>query len=437
MVGHSQGEIAAACVAGALSLEDAARVVALRARALAELRGHGAMLSLRVGRAEAERLLRDAASGGLETVASGGLETVAPGALETAAVNGPDAVVVAGDPDAVRRFQEHCAEAGIDARLLPRRLRLPHLPRGTAARRGHRTAGRHHPACGRHPPLLHPCGASSPTAPASTPRTGTRTCGALVEFEDAIGTLGHAGYDAFVEVSPHPVLGASIQATVGDASTVVGSLRRGDDSPGRFLTSVAEAHVGGVAVDWRAVHGDAGPDGTERPDGSYGPVDLPTYAFDHERFWLLPDATGPAPATDAWRYRVGWQETTESLNSADLDGRWLLLVPAAPDGPQAGHAWCDAAAGALAGHGAPPHTVTVPVGDPARGGHRRTRRPRRPARFRRLRGSASRCWRSGRTLDAGAEATLVLLRELAAADTEGPRLAGRRAARSAPAPTTP
>ncbi len=184
------------------------------------------------------------------------------------------------------------------------------------------------------------------------------------------------------------MLGASIQATVGDASTVVGSLRRGDDSPGRFLTSVAEAHVGGVAVDWRAVHGDAGPDGTERPDGSYGPVDLPTYAFDHERFWLLPDATGPAPATDAWRYRVGWQETTESLNSADLDGRWLLLVPAAPDGPQAGHAWCDAAAGALAGHGAPPHTVTVPVGDPARGGHRRTRRPRRPARFRRLRGSA-------------------------------------------------
>ncbi|WP_372352466.1 acyltransferase domain-containing protein [Streptomyces sp. KL116D] len=119
VVGHSQGEIAAACVAGALSLEDAARVVALRARALAELRGHGAMLSLRVGRAEAERLLRDAASGGLETVASGGLETVAPGALETAAVNGPDAVVVAGDPDAVRRFQEHCAEAGIDARLLP------------------------------------------------------------------------------------------------------------------------------------------------------------------------------------------------------------------------------------------------------------------------------------------------------------------------------
>ncbi|MCQ4212727.1 SDR family NAD(P)-dependent oxidoreductase [Streptomyces longispororuber] len=410
VVGHSQGEIAAACVAGALSLEDAARVVALRARALAELRGHGAMLSLRVGRAEAERLLRDAASGELETVTSG--------ALETAAVNGPDAVVVAGDPDAVRRFQEHCAEVGVDARLLPvdYASHTSHVER----LRDSVTA----PLAG-----IAPRAAGIPLY--STLR-GAFTDGSgldaaywyenlrrTVEFEDAIGTLGTTGYDAFVEVSPHPVLGASIQATVGDASTVVGSLRRGDDSPGRFLASVAEAHVGGVAVDWRAVHGDGGPDGTERPDRSYGPVDLPTYAFDHERYWLLPDATGPARATDAWRYRVGWQETTENLNSAALDGRWLLLVPAAPDGPQDGHAWCGAVAGALAGHGTPPHTVTVPVGDP----HAVTTAVR--AALADPPGSGGHAGvlsllALGEDPDAGAEATLVLLRELAAADTEAP-----------------
>ncbi|NEB74857.1 acyltransferase domain-containing protein, partial [Streptomyces sp. SID14478] len=395
VVGHSQGEIAAACVAGALSLDDAARVVALRARALTELRGHGAMLSLRASRAQAAELLRVAA----------------PGDLELSAVNGPDAVVVAGDPEAVRRFKEHCAGAGVDARLLPvdYASHTSHVERLKDAV----TA----PLAGITPrtpdiPLYSTLRGAFADGPELDAAYWYENLRRTVEFESAIEALGAAGHDAFVEVSPHPVLSGSMQDTLGDASTVVGSVRRGDDTPERFLASVAEAHVGGVTVDWRAVHG--GGDG-----GPTGPADLPTYAFDHERFWLLPDATGPARPADAWRYRVGWQDTTgAAANSATVSGRWLVLLPGTTDGRGNGSAWHDAAVTALAEHGALPHTVTVPLDDP----HAATAAVSDALASR----SASGAYTGVLSLlalgdaDAGAEATLGLLRELAAADIDAP-----------------
>ncbi|MER6998702.1 SDR family NAD(P)-dependent oxidoreductase [Streptomyces sp. NPDC000410] len=392
VVGHSQGEIAAAHVAGALSLSDAARVVALRARALAELAGHGAMLSLRLGREDAHKLLR----------------TAAPG-LELATVNGPDAVVVAGDPEAVHSLREHCAGAGIDARVLPvdYASHTSHVERLreaiTAPLSGIAPRGADVPLYS----TLRGAFADGPELDAGYWYENLRR---TVDFEAAIEELSAAGHDAFIEVSPHPVLSGSMQDTLGDTSAVVGSVQRDDDTPGRFLAALAEAHVSGVSVDWRAVLGEG------------EPTDLPTYPFDHERFWLLPDASdasGPSRADDGWRYRVGWQETTGTFaGPAGPTGRWLLLLPAPTDAHPAGHAWHDAAATAFAEHGALLHTVTVPLDDP----HTLTAAVRDALATQ----AGSGAYAGVLSLlavgdaDAGAEATLDLLRELEAADTDAP-----------------
>ncbi|NUS55967.1 MAG: SDR family NAD(P)-dependent oxidoreductase, partial [Streptomycetaceae bacterium] len=104
-----------------------------------------------------------------------------------------------------------------------------------------------------------------------------------VRFADATAALAADGYRAFVEVSPHPVLVPSVIETLDErvsAPTVVtGTLRRDDGDLDRFLLSAAELHVRGVPVDWTPAFGDATP---------VSPSELPTYAFQHQRYWLEP-----------------------------------------------------------------------------------------------------------------------------------------------------
>ncbi|WP_037663416.1 acyltransferase domain-containing protein, partial [Streptomyces aurantiacus] len=102
VVGHSQGEIAAACVAGALTLRDAARVVALRSLAIRELSGKGGMVSVPLPEAEVRELI------------SGW-----DGRIELAAVNGPAQVVVSGEPEALEELVAQCVAQDIRARTIP------------------------------------------------------------------------------------------------------------------------------------------------------------------------------------------------------------------------------------------------------------------------------------------------------------------------------
>jgi len=114
--------------------------------------------------------------------------------------------------------------------------------------------------------------------------TGLRS---RVRFAEAVRTLAGQGHTAFVEVSSHPVLTAAVADTVQDATVVTGSLRRDDGGWDRFLTSVGEAWVHGVTVDWAAAfHG-------LRPRA----VDLPTYPFQRERHWLHVDPPAGSPAS--------------------------------------------------------------------------------------------------------------------------------------------
>ncbi|WP_229358004.1 type I polyketide synthase, partial [Streptomyces sp. UNOB3_S3] len=263
VLGHSQGEIAAACVAGALSLEDGAKVVALRSQAIAkELSGHGGMASVTAPHADVT-------------------ERLAPWGdkLSVAAVNGPSTVVVSGDDTALDELLAACAADGVRAKRIP----VDYASHSAQVERIHDT-------------LLADLDGLTPV-PGDVPFFSTvtgdwlgdddrpdaaywyRNLRRTVRLEDALRALLAQGHDVFVECSPHPVLTMGVEDTVADAeadAVAIGLLRRDDGGAERMLTSLAEAHVHGLPVDWTgAVEGGR-------------PVELPTYAFQRERFWLEP-----------------------------------------------------------------------------------------------------------------------------------------------------
>ncbi|MET3805476.1 acyl transferase domain-containing protein/acyl carrier protein [Nakamurella sp. UYEF19] len=261
VVGHSQGEIAAACVAGALSLSDAARVVALRSRAIVALAGTGGMLS--VGLPEAEAASRLVPYGDR---------------LSIAVVNSTDAVVVAGEIAAldtlaadletqgvrVKRiavdYASHCAAVEPIEQELAVAL-APVTPRSTGV----------------------PFFSTVRRAFLDTAELGAaywfENLRQTVRFESAIRELAGQGFGTFAEMSPHPILTVPTEQTLtalGADAVTVGSLRRQDGGLDRLLLSMAETFVAGGPVSFA----------DSIPTPAKGRIELPPYAFDHERFWV-------------------------------------------------------------------------------------------------------------------------------------------------------
>ncbi|GAA3004608.1 hypothetical protein GCM10010519_40630 [Streptomyces lactacystinicus] len=392
VVGHSQGEIAAACVAGALSLDDAARIVALRSRALLALTGRGGMLFV----PQPVEAVREALS-------------AHDGALDVAAVNGPTSVTVSGDPAALERLREQYSEAGVLTWPVPGVDFAGHSPQVEELREE----------------LLTLLGGTAPRT-SDIPFYSTVSGGPVdtlgldaaywyenlrrpVEFGRAVHALIADGHHTFVECSTHPALTVWLQEAVeaagaGDGA-VVGTLRRTEGGPGRFLAALTELHVRGLPVDWGTVF--AGTGARKRP--------LPTYAFQQQRYWLdttpgrpadaltgTDATTGAGPAdsgfweavdhgdldalattlrvedgelraslaslvptlaewargragdrtADSWRYRVAWKPLP-APERPRLTGSWLVVAPAgAGDDPAVAFA-----ADSLRGHGATPVLV--------------------------------------------------------------------------------
>ncbi|MGN9788879.1 type I polyketide synthase [Nonomuraea sp. ZG12] len=298
VVGHSQGEIAAAVVAGILSLDDAAKVVALRSKALTTLSGRGGMLSIAEPADAVE--IRVAAWDDRLTVA---------------AVNGPDATVVSGDPDAIERLAAECERDGVRARILPVDY-ASHGPQVDELREEilELLAGVV-PQPGRVPMMSAMTGELLDGSQAGA-GYWYASLRAPVRFSAAIEALGRAGYRAFIESSPHPVLIAAITATLeqtDDGSShrtpvVTGTLRRDDGGPARLLLSLAEAHVRGVGVNWPAV----------LPTGR--PIDLPTYAFEHQRYWSRMSLGGAGDVRSAGLGAVGHPLLGAAVDLAGGDG---------------------------------------------------------------------------------------------------------------------
>ncbi|MBL1103056.1 SDR family NAD(P)-dependent oxidoreductase [Streptomyces sp. 5-8] len=320
VAGHSQGEIAAAYIAGALSLRDAARVVALRSAELSQLSGRGGMASVALGADAVTTLLGPFA-----------------GRLSIAAINGPASVVVAGDVGALDEMAAVCERDGVRFRRVDvdYASHSPHVER-IRERLGHVLKGIK-PRTGKVPFYSSATGGLLDTAELGADYW-YHNLRERVRFEEAVRALLADGHNLFIEASPHPVLTPAIEETVEDAggdARALGTLRRNDGGTGRFSTSLAEAYTLGAEVDWQRAF--AGHDAEPA---------------------AIPDVAGHE--LDAWRYRVDWRPAADP-GEPPLSGDWLVLAP----GTGPGHDCAQAVSAALTARGANVRPLTL---DPARDG---------------------------------------------------------------------
>ena len=283
LVGHSIGEIAAAHVAGVLSLADAAQLIAARGALMDELPDGGAMVAVTATEQDVRELLT-------------GREHL----VGIAAVNGPGSVVVSGEETAVLEIAESLRARGAETH----RLSVSHA---------------------FHSPLMEPMLAEfaqvaasleyhAPRIPIVSTVTGRLATQAelcdpaywvghvrqTVRFADAVAALREQGTDTFVEIGPARVLTtlAARGSSAPEQSAFASLMRRNRDEVSEAFSELGRLHVHGVAVDWPAVLGDTSV-----------PLDLPTYAFEHTRYWI--DAV---PAFDA--VAVGQQQAAHPLLGA-------------------------------------------------------------------------------------------------------------------------
>jgi acyl transferase domain-containing protein/acyl carrier protein len=360
VVGHSQGEVAAAYVAGALSLPDAALIVSARAKAWLPMIGKGAMVAVALPADEVSRRIEPWGD-----------------RLSIAAVNGPTAVTVSADPDAALELLDKLTQQDVRARKVRGADAAGHSAQVDALREGLASQlAVVTPLAGEIPFFSTVTGLAVDT----TELDGEywfRNLRQTVLFEPAVRALVERGHHVFLEVSSHPLLTSMIREIADDAGVdaiVAGTLRRDFGDMARILASAAELHVRGVRVDWHVLH-----------NGQFGRaswVDLPTYAFQHRRYWLdtasprragaadeveaafwdvverddlealaatldVPDATAFEPVlpvlsrwyrgrqerseVDGLRYRVVWHRLTEPAPATE-GGTWLLLVPEGSSG---------------------------------------------------------------------------------------------------------
>ncbi|MFC0105721.1 type I polyketide synthase [Kibdelosporangium aridum] len=278
LVGHSVGEVAAACVSGVLSLVDACRLVVWRGRLMQGLPEGGAMVAVRVSEENIAPLLTDGVS--------------------IAAVNGPESVVIAGADDAVSEAVQRLTGTGHRIK----RLRVGHAfhtalmePMVDEFRDvlSGMTFGR------ARIPLVSTV--TGEVCPMDTVDYWAGQVRAPVRFADALAATGAT---VSVEIGPDGSLSAL-------SEDIVPLLRRDRDEPGAVVSALAGLHVRGVTVDWAAFHAEH--DATR--------VDLPTYAFQRQRYWPK-----PIERRDSRCYRVEWVRVADPVPAA-LSGHWLVAAP--------------------------------------------------------------------------------------------------------------
>jgi acyl transferase domain-containing protein/acyl carrier protein len=305
--GHSLGELVAAHIAGILSLDHACELVTARGTLMQAATGNvGAMAAIAMSEAGVAEIM-----------------TAQDGKVAIAAVNGPESVVVSGDEHAVAGLVRRCQASGHRAVRLrgSHAFHSAHMDSilgafGKAAAAV--TYGR--PGV---PVVSGLTGRQAVGTDLRTPDYWVRQLRDTVRFADGICFLRDAGVTTFLEVGADSVLTPMIQACLGDRDAMaVPLLRRAKAEAPAFLTGLAHAYVRGGGVDWAAL----------LPGGRA--VELPSYAFQRQRYWLSapippppgqPQSAGPAAADDqpapaACLYTIGWRqrEVPVGVPSADV-----------------------------------------------------------------------------------------------------------------------
>uniref|UniRef100_UPI000950CF82 type I polyketide synthase n=1 Tax=Streptomyces acidiscabies TaxID=42234 RepID=UPI000950CF82 len=265
VIGHSQGEIAVACVAGVLSLQDAARIVAVRSDALRQLQGRGDMASIGTGPDEVRALIGDHRPG-----------------VSVAVVNSASSTVISGPPGDIAAVVSEAEARGLRARLIDvgyasHNAQIDELREELTRRLSD----------------VHPVAVSDvafySTVTAARIDTATLDTGywvtnlrEQVRFAETIKALQADGYRLFIEASPHPVLVLPMEETI-DTGTIVPTLRRDHGTTHQLTLAAAQAFTAGADINWHHWF----------PTPPH-PIDLPTYPFHHHHYWLEVDTQGDA-----------------------------------------------------------------------------------------------------------------------------------------------
>ncbi len=309
VMGHSVGELAAAHVAGVLSLADAVVLVSARARLMQALPAGGAMVSLEATESEVLPLIGDGVS--------------------IAAVNGPRATVVSGEEEPVLALAARFAVLG----RRTKRLAVSH------AFHSHRMDG----MLAEFAAVAEGLAYDEPRIPVVSNVTGgladvaspgywVRHVREAVRFADGLACLAAEGVTRFVELGPDGVLSGLV-----DGGFAVPLLRRDRAEDVAVMEALGRLHVEGVDVDWEAVFTGA------------TKVELPTYPFRRSRYWVEPlravdarfwevldQADADAPLSEVLAAlsvlreppgsRIGWRPLADGRPR--LTGRWLVVAPA-------------------------------------------------------------------------------------------------------------
>jgi pimaricinolide synthase PimS1 len=298
LVGHSVGEIAAAHVAGVLSRPDAAKLVAARGRLMGELPEGGAMVAIEATEPELVQWLAEG-----------------EGELAIAAINGPRATVLSGAREAIERAQADWEGQGRKTK----RLAVSHAFHSPLI----------DPMLERFEAIAASLAYDEPRVPivsslsgellsaehAADPRYWTAQARQPVRFADAVSTLLDQGATALLELGPDAVLSAMAADCLDDGQAevaLISTLRQDRAEPEALLAAIAGAHAAGIDVDWAALFAPAGAKA----------VELPTYAFQRQRYWLSASAGADAGS-------IGQAKVEHPLLGAliaDPQGRGLTLT---------------------------------------------------------------------------------------------------------------
>ena len=312
VVGSSMGEIAAAHVAGALSLDDAARVICRRSRLLQRAHGRGAMALV--------ELPLDAAREALA-----GCE----GRLSVAICNSHTSTVIAGDPAAIDDLMKRLQQRNVFCRLVKIDI-ASHSPQMDAFRDELLAE-------------LEGLAPSDTSVPLYSTVTGAIAAGAEMDaaywarnlrepvlFSTAVQRLAEDEHDVFIELSPNPILLRSVEQQLrhlGRPGTLLASMERGEDERSSLLRALGALYAAGLPVRWGALH----PGGGRR-------ARLPSYPWQRERFWV--DGGGASsgaararperPSFEGWLYDLDWVAAPRADRGDEARQgppcRWLILA---------------------------------------------------------------------------------------------------------------